>query len=145
MGEPRSKRQRRWSPEEILEELRSASNLSAKFNQRTNSRLYGAAVRCFGSWKKAVIAAGFDYPSQSRRKLPGYWSKERVIEEILKLPEKNSGYARKNAAALYNAALRRFESWKAALEAAGFDYQSVVKGWIAEYEGKSNNHDFRKK
>jgi len=126
------KRLRRWTRDDILREIRAASDLSAKQVQKTNSSLYGAALRHFKSWRTAVEAAGFDYRAVARRKIPGYWTKERIIEKIKELPEKHSNYARKNFASLYNAALRRFQSWKSAVEASGIDYGTVKKGWVSD-------------
>jgi hypothetical protein len=126
------RRLKRWSPEEVVRELRAESDLSAKHVQKTNSSLYGAALRHFKSWRAAVEAAGFDYHLVARRQIPGYWTKELIIGKIKELSPKNSNYARKHHASLYNAALRRFKSWKAAVEASGIDYDTVKKGWVSE-------------
>lgn len=125
------KRRRRWSAEQVITEIKNLEDRSAKSIQRKKPSLYGAAVRHFGSWKGAVEKAGYDYPSVAKRKGPGHWSREKILEEIKALEQRNSGYVRKKRAALYNAALRLFSSWKEAVEAAGFDYQKEVKGWIS--------------
>lgn len=125
------KPRRRWSAEQVISEIKNLEDRSAKSIQRKKPSLYGAAVRHFGSWKAAVEKAGYDYPSVVKRKGPGHWSREKILEEIKALEQRNSGFARKTRAALYNAALRLFGSWKEAVEAAGFDYQKEIRGWVA--------------
>lgn len=80
MDKLRSLPKKNWTSENILDELRVAKNLSAKFQQRTNAKLYGAAVRYFGSWKAAVEATGISYDAIVKRELPGYWDANRCIE-----------------------------------------------------------------
>lgn len=128
----RRAKQRRWSADDVIREIRTCNDLSAKHNQKTLPHLYGAAVRYFGGWKKAVEAAGFDYKVICKRRQPGSWSKDQIIQTIKDLKQMNSSFVRKFNSALYNAALRSFGSWKNALEATGLDYSAVKRGWIAE-------------
>ncbi len=90
-------------------------------------------MRHFGSWRAAVEAAGFQYQKVVGRKLPGYWNRERCIKAIDRLSERHSSHVRRQKPALYSAALRIFGSWQAAIEAAGYDYQSIRKGWVDEW------------
>jgi hypothetical protein len=137
-----SKANRRWTKHSILDEIRMLVDRSAKQNQRERPSLYGACIRHFGSWKSAVEAAGFDYSISARRKVPGFWDHQRVIEAIRKLPEKNSNHARTKHADLYSAALRHFGSWKDAVEASGMSYDSVRKGHVKRATKASNSgHD----
>lgn len=131
MSDQLKKSQRRWSADQVLNEIRHLKDLSAKSIQRRQPSLYGAAVRYFGSWMAAIEKAGFDYSSVLKRKRPGYWSRAKIIEEIRGLEHRNSGNVRRSHAALYNAALRVFGSWKEAVDEAGFDYRKEAKGWIA--------------
>lgn len=128
----RRAKQRRWSADDVIREIHACNDMSAKYNQRALPHLYGAAVRYFGSWKKAVEAAGFDYKVICKRRQPGSWSKDQIIQTIKDLKQMNSSFVRKSNSALYNAALRNFGSWKNAIEAAGLDYIQIKKGWIAE-------------
>lgn len=124
------KTNRRWSAERVISEIKALKDRSAKFNQKTFPSLYGASIRHFGSWKKAVEAAGFPYEAISRKKATGYWDRERLVEAIQKLSEKHSNFVRKKHADLYSAALRIFGSWEKAVTASGFDYESIRKGWL---------------
>lgn len=104
---------------------------SPKCCQRSNPRLYGAALRYFGSWKEAITAAGFDYNEVRKRVPPGYWSRKRIIDELMSLKEKSSSQMRTQRPDLYSAALRVFGTWRKAVEAIGIDYDTVQKGWVA--------------
>ncbi len=53
------------------------------------------------------------------------WSRAKIIARIQQLPQQNSAYAQKEYNPLWKAAVRYFGSWKAAVEAAGFDYAAV--------------------
>lgn len=142
MSDPKIKSNRRWTKEEVLREIRSLSNLSAKFNQRSFPSLYGATIRHFGSWKNAIEAAGFHYPEVVKRKMPGYWNKERLIEAIQGLPKKHSNLVRRKHADLYSAGLRLFGSWEKAVKAAGFNYEEIRRGWL---QSDANQLRYRKK
>lgn len=124
-----SARYRKWSKEAILDEISQLTEISAKKIQCDRSSLYGAAIRYFGSWKKAVEAAGFDYSRVRKSKIKGYWSPQTVTQKILTLNEKHSAIVRKFNADLYNAALRIFGSWEKAILASGLDYKDVQKEW----------------
>lgn len=94
--------------------------------------LYKKAVQFFGSWRKAVIAAGLDpleeYPQYAMR--DRYPTPESVIAGIRK--RKAGGQSLRQAMAskprnrggnlaLVTVAIRHFGSWQQALAAAGFD------------------------
>jgi hypothetical protein len=84
-----------------------------------------ALRRLFGSWKKAIKAAGMASPMAE---FP-IWTKVSIVEAILLRQELGQplhclAVARK-ASRLYDAARRCFGSWRAALSAAGIDPTSV--------------------
>jgi len=103
-------RRRRLCPEEI---------------HRHYSNVDEAARRIFGSWPKAILAAGVD-PAKILRVVP--WSRERIIEAILTrvLHSKPLGRRSVSPPSLADAAVRIFGSWDAALTAAGLDPQAYV-------------------
>lgn len=139
---PRQRFLRHWTADDVIDDIRKLSELSAKHIQRLNPGLYGAALRYFTSWKVAVESAGYEYAKVAKRRLPGYWSNERVISEIRTLSQKHSNYVRRHHTDLYSAALRLFTTWRSAVEQAGFDYDEVRKGWISK---DSESLDFRKR
>ena len=71
-------------PARILTIIRNLARrhrpLSAKQLEHRYGSMLPAARRLFGSWSKAVLAAGVD-PTKLRRVVP--WTRERVIEAIL--------------------------------------------------------------
>jgi hypothetical protein len=94
--------------------------------------LQSAAVREFGSWPAALVAAGLEPAHYVRQRAPAGkdgkkcgWSKERVRKAILQrhalgLPLCGSSVLRDDPA-LFSAGRGRFESWSKALASAGFD------------------------
>ena len=82
--------------------------------------MVNAARRLFGSWTKAVVAAGAD-PAKFQRVVP--WTKERVIEAILMRALKNEPLCTRlvQPRSLVEAGQRCFGSWPAAIAAAGLD------------------------
>ena len=127
-GRPRRKR---WSAEEVLTTIQGLSDRSAKAVQRSTPALYGAAVRIFGSWRAAIGAAGQDYGGIRKRRPPGFWTGDRISQDILNLTDRSSSVIRKDRADLYSAALRIYGSWQKAVEAAGFNYSQILRGWVA--------------
>jgi hypothetical protein len=88
--------------------------------QEHHCQLLAAARRRFGSWSKAVIAAGAD-PMKLRRVAP--WTRERIIEAILirALNSEPLGRQTTRPRSLADAGARVFGDWKTALSAAGID------------------------
>ncbi len=113
----------RWPPSRILATIRTLARRGRprrKALQRRYASLVQAAARTFGSWPKAVIAAGVD-PIKFRR-VP-LWTKDRIIEAILVRVLKNEplGSTTVRPESLAEAAARFFGSWGSALAAAGLD------------------------
>jgi len=104
----------------------------------TNKKLISAAVRHFGSWRAALAAAGVNYreiremAQRSRAEKVSKWSKELIVQRIKEMIAAGDSVAaasvRKSKPALFSAAVsdRYFGSWRAAVTAAGVDYDSVL-------------------
>lgn len=114
----------RWSPAKILSKIRLISRrrrpLTSDEIERRYHNLVSAARRHFGSWSKAVMAAGVD-PTKLQRVVP--WSRERVIEAILTRTLRSEPLVARliEPRSLVDAGQRFFGSWKAAVAAAGVD------------------------
>jgi len=119
-----------WSPKRIVQGIREAYErgedlLSVAFKNR-NKKLYSAACakRYFGSWRKALIAAGLDYDKMRR---DHFWSQERIVRKIRELYAAGQSLSWSSidrvCPSLYRAARRKenFGSWRAALKAAGLE------------------------
>jgi hypothetical protein len=114
----------RWSPAKILAQIRLISRrrrpLSTDQVERRYHNLVSAARRHFGSWTKAVLAAGVD-PTKLQRVVP--WTRERVIEAILMRALRNEPLVARlvEPRSLVEAGQRFLGSWPAAVVAAGLD------------------------
>ncbi len=114
----------RWSPAKILGMIRHLARHRSPLCVTQLERKYGsmltAARRMFGSWSKAVIAAGVN-PAKFQRVVP--WTRERVIEAILTRALRNQAIAARfiQPKSLVEAGQKFFGTWVAAVEAAGMD------------------------
>lgn len=113
-----------WTPDDLLAEIRRLHQAGKSIRSKmVPTRLSVAACRLFGSWRKAVEAAGFDYEQVTGVR---HWSRKKVLEEIKRLATArvplNSTNIQRNHSALHQAATKLFpRSWAKALQAAGFD------------------------
>lgn len=120
-----------WTPARIKKLIRSLARRKRPLAVRELKDRYGhfvaAARRHFGSWSKAVVAAGID---PQRMKREPSWSRERVIEEILTRTLRNETLQRQliQPRSLAEAGTRIFGSWKAALTAAGVEITGLTEG-----------------
>jgi len=70
-----------WEPDKVLEEIRELFNKGKLRNISASEPLYAAARRSYGSWKKALEAAGLDYSKvvkKGRRKGSGKKAQDQV-------------------------------------------------------------------
>jgi DNA-binding XRE family transcriptional regulator len=134
---------RHWTPAAVVAAIqaRRAAGQPCHYQAvvRDDEALTGAARRHFGSWNEALRAAGYDpatirYPPVEKRP-PGYWSTERVIDQLRTHVAAGHGLAAhimdKLEPGLVPTAQRLFGSWAAAVEAAGYDYAAVrlTRAW----------------
>ena len=114
----------RWSPARILVMIRHLARrdrpLTTDQMERRYHNLVSAARRHFGSWTKAVLAAGVE-PTKLQRVVP--WTPERVIEAILTRALRNESLVARlvEPRSLVEAGQRFFGGWAAAVTAAGLD------------------------
>ena len=119
----------KWPPAKILMIIRNFSRrhhpLTTTQLERRYGSLFSAARRLFGSWRKAVLAAGVD-PVTFQRAVP--WTRERVIEAILTRALRNEPLAANSTQprSLVEAGQRFFGDWAAAVAAAGLDSQAMA-------------------
>ena len=123
----------RWTRETILGEIlyryETQQDLSYSGLTRENLPLLRAAARHFGSYPLAVAAAGLDYDALRRYK---NWTNERIVERLQELAQQDADLSWRHVSTkldptLAAAAVKRhhFGSWRAALEAAGLDYDLI--------------------
>jgi len=118
---------RPWTRDEIIDLIRSraAAGLPvASYNVEPLSAEI-ASRRLFGSWKKALRAAGVPNPSAE---FP-IWTKVTVVEGILMRQQSDEPLhclaAARQAPRLYDAARRLFGSWREALREAGIEPETT--------------------
>lgn len=116
-------------PSKVLSKIRALAQRSQPVQpgemKRRHSQLMQAARRCFGTWAKAVVAAGVD-PNRLKGIVP--WTKPRIVEAILlrALNGEPLGSQSVKPGSLSKAAAREFGSWPAALRAAGLNPQELA-------------------
>lgn len=117
-----------WTRDEILSRIREMNAqghdlLDPRFKIKHRS-LYLAACahRYFGSWKRAVEAAGLDHEQMREGRV---WTQARILRTIQELAAQGKplgwAYIEEHEPGIYRAARRKenFGSWAAALQAAG--------------------------
>lgn len=129
----------RWNREEILMRIREMHAqghdlLDPRFKIRNRS-LYLAACahRYFGSWRRAVQAAGLDHETMRESRV---WTRTRILRTIQQLAQEGKplgwAYIEEHEPGIYRAARRKenFGSWAGALQAAGIE-QTPLRGRVA--------------
>lgn len=121
-----------WSEEKVIDAIRERVSQGKAINsvtvQKDDSRLHQAARLYFGKWTDAVDAAGYDYEMHTTRRMRK-WDDEMVLETIQERYEEGKRLdlkaVRGEDNGLMDAGIRRFGSWKRAIEAAGIDYGEI--------------------
>lgn len=112
-----------WSPAKIVATIqrlaRRNRSLTTDQLEKRYHNLVTSARRHFGTWSKAVLAAGAD-PAKFQRVL---WTRESIIEAILTRALRNESLVgrRVEPQSLPEAAVRHFGNWSSAILAAGLD------------------------
>ena len=130
----------RWSKEKIIgtiqQHAEAGHDLAAHRLSAIDAPLVSIAPRYFGSWDKALQAAGLD-PDQIR--LTQTWTPQRVMTRIRDLQQQGADLSDQTASAydsaLYGAATTHYGSWRQAVESAGVDYREVKRireDWTVE-------------
>jgi len=120
-------RPRRWTPEAILAAIRerrdSGLPVRAAETSRGRSGMLEAVRREFGSWRKALDAAGIPRPASPAPRRKVRWTPQAILAAIRErhaaVLSIRSARVKREAGGLSGAALREFGSWRAAVEAAG--------------------------
>ena len=131
----RGRQNLKWSKQTVTEKIREwkeeGKPLYSHNVRRNFQELLAAGIRYYGSWQKAVEAAGISYEEVRRYR---NWSKDLIIKTIQELYEQGADLSfRSMMLSKYNsmvyAAIRpnHFGSWKNALEAAGLAAEEVYR------------------
>ena len=113
---PIAKPLRRWSKQQVVDAIQRAVRDGVRLSDisKNEQGLYNAAKTHFGTWRKAVRAAGV---SPTHRQ----WSKQAIIAEIRERQRQGESLAsgHPDTCGLVAAAARYFGTWSAAMLAAG--------------------------
>lgn len=124
-----------WTKEKIISRIRLLHRRGEPLSHESARQRHGALVsaasspRYFGSWERAIRAAGLSYDSIRRIES---WNRARILEKIRELHAQgvalnNASMRRLGYRGMMEAAARpqNFGSWEAAVRAAGIDYDRV--------------------
>jgi len=139
----KSRKNLRWSAERVLTEIRQwkekGEALYANHVRLNYQELLAASIRYYGSWQKAVEAAGISYEAVRKYRK---WSKEVIVEEIRDLAARGFDLSFRSMAlsqhnSMVYAAIRPkyFGDWRAALEAAGLASEEIYRYRSWDMEG----------
>jgi hypothetical protein len=107
---------RRWTQAMVLDAIRNHSVQEGGLDQvwKQDTGLYAAAKKLFGTWRKAVSAAGLKSPRRA-------WTADLVLAEIQRWRRQGvpAGLLGRVDQSLRNAAIKHFGSWQRALELVG--------------------------
>lgn len=123
-----------WSKTRIIATIQDMHRRGMPLNwsaiQRSDPSLYRAARRRenFGSWRAAVEAAGMDLRRPRGTK---QWTRQRIVDEIRSMHARGIDLSQRNVMQVNGPLLaaaksgRYYGTWRAAVEAAGIDYDTV--------------------
>lgn len=139
----KSRKNLRWSADRVISEIREWKDqgqpLYANFVRQNFQELLAAAIRYYGSWQKALEAAGIAYTDVRKYRR---WSKESILQEIQQLASQGVDLSFRAMAlsqhnAMVYAAIRPkyFGNWRTALEAAGLASEEIYRYRSWEQDG----------
>lgn len=138
-----------WDKSAVVQEVRTLhqAGRDLSFTAQRGTPLWSAAFRYFGSYGRAVKAAGIDYDRLSRR-LDNKWDRGRIVAALRKLHRQkqdlSSRSLRRTHAALYAAGIHWFGSHRNAIAAAGIEYHRVSHRSANHWDRKSISRLLRK-
>jgi hypothetical protein len=130
MKKPNAVAENRWCRNQILGEVRALHRAHGdiSFTGQRDKPLWAVAQREFGSYRRAVEAAGIKYETISRSHAPR-WNKSLIKKELRRIhahgEAMNSRAIRQSHSQLFAATLHWFGSYRAAIEATGLNYEKI--------------------
>lgn len=126
-----------WDTAKVRAEVRRLHEHGVPLNTSAivangHTKLLAAGIKVFGSWARAIRAAGLDY-SKIRKSRMNWWTRPRILMCIRLLERRGIRLShrdiQKSHCALLGSAVARFGSWSQAVEAAGISYQRHCRVW----------------
>lgn len=128
-----------WQRESfLLEEIRkrfdSGLPLYTSYVDRKCVGMYRGAIKVFGSWPKAIKAAGLNW-KEVKKPFPRFWTRKTVIAEIKRLEKAGVRLSAKaiqrHHRPLFSSATAVFGSWAEAVAAADINYLDHSVLWLS--------------
>jgi len=128
----------KWTRETILGALQqlhsTGHNLAPRALNRTRKRLYLEALQEFGSYREALSAAGIDPATVMRFPKMRRWTREAIIQTLQAIyaagdAPTTRAVIKHGSYGMYEAVVREFGSWTAAVEAAGIPVTWQYTHW----------------
>jgi hypothetical protein len=126
-----------WNQQNVREEILQLHESGVALNTgslqgSSYAYILSAGRVVFGSWAKAIRAAGLNY-SKIRKGRKGWWTKSRIIMCIRALEKRgirlSHNSIRNSHGPLLGSAVVYFGSWSQAVEAAGISYRLHTRVW----------------
>lgn len=129
--------QKMWDQEAVVEEILRLYHNGIPLNTAALVGDFGyirsAGEKYFGSWRKAVRAAGLNYSKIRKARRKGWWTKPRILRALRNLERRgvrlSSKSIQRSHGALFRATLIQYGAWSTAVEAAGISYQKHSRTW----------------
>lgn len=127
-----------WDEQSVREEIVRLYESGVPLNTGSLQKspyayILAAGCKYFGTWARAIRAAGLNYSRIRKGRKPGWWTKPRILMCIKSLERRGIRLShddiRKSHGALLGAALTYFGSWSKAVEAAGIPYRQHCRIW----------------
>jgi len=143
-----------WTEDDVSGEIKrlnvDGADLVSTVMCRENSRLFRAGVARFGTWEKAVRAAGIDYDRYRKIRM---WNREKVMESLQERMKRGKSVTwdavKKEDSGLYVAVYDYFKTWDEAVRAArdNQDFKETLSRVGAKTSGirKNTRWDGRRK
>ncbi len=129
---------RKWTKRRILSRIRKLHRAGLPVYgyaliKSGQQNLVAGAEKYFGSWRKAIEAAGLQWKKVRGVKKFYWWTPDRVKSQIRYWANRGESLSlnsfRKDHGDLVGAAILHFESWSQAVYASGIDYLAHTKVW----------------
>jgi hypothetical protein len=105
---------------------------TASLQKSPYAYVMSSATKIFGTWKKAIRAAGLNY-AKIKKVRTNWWTKPRILMCIRSLEKRgvrlSSKAIQRSHCAVFGTAVRLFGCWSQAVEAAGISYQAHCRIW----------------
>lgn len=129
---------KKWTPELVIEKLQTIQKEKGcvpNFQQIRNSTIVSYCRKFFGGYRQACTAANINYDKVRLTKPSGFWTKERIYEEVEKLTQQygdslTAKFIKKINSPLYEAiGAYRGLSFKIILDDLGVMWKNPLKKW----------------